>query len=303
MIRTFPLKLDDNPVRSRSTVGIYELNGQIVFIHDELGDVPKEQITKDTVFPQHIVADFFSPDFSEHSRAHITYRERKVFFNTCAECYLDNGRLLLNTMRYVPSGYYQGDGKWGRAQPQSPVALAKLLEIRGDAIQELGPSPEPVEKIHSDSKTFRFGDFAVRMAKPFTMECVSASAGTAVWTYNSTAYLYTEIEERNGLLYFGTAGKGGRFCCVSLADGREVFTYDTGGTVRYYWYEGNVLLPDRKGDVLLLNPKDGAVLNRIAIRKPKLTATWHMLVRNSKLYFVASETKTPFALHAVCADL
>ena len=24
MIRTFPLKLDDNPVRSRSTVGIYE---------------------------------------------------------------------------------------------------------------------------------------------------------------------------------------------------------------------------------------------------------------------------------------
>ena len=90
---------------------------------------------------------------------------------------------------------------------------------------------------------------------------------------------------------------------MSLADGSEVFTYDTGGTVRYYWYEGNVLLPDRKGDVLLLNSKDSAVLNRIAVRKPKLTATWHMLVRNNKLYFVASETKMPFALNAVCVDL
>ena len=54
MIHTFPLKLDNNPVRSRSTVGIYELNDRIVFIHDELGDVPKEQITKDTVFPKTI---------------------------------------------------------------------------------------------------------------------------------------------------------------------------------------------------------------------------------------------------------
>jgi archaeosine-15-forming tRNA-guanine transglycosylase len=99
------------------------------------------------------------------------------------------------------------------------------------------------------------------------------------------------------------AGKGGRFCCVSLADGREVFTYDTGGTVRYYWHEGNVLVPDRKGDVLLLSSKDGAVLNRIALRKPKLTATWHMLVRDGKLYLAASEARTPFALRAVCADL
>ena len=295
MIHTVPLKLDNIAVRAHTFIGIYELNGKIVFVHSILEDVPREHITENTKFPEHIVADFFSPDFSQHTQAHITYIERKTFYHSQAECRVDGDSLLMDTLHYELGGpFYQAEENKG---------LAKRLEIREGSIREIGEPPEPVEKVFNDNKTYRFGDYVVRMAAPFKMECTTLSTGSVVWELRLTAYLYTEIEERNGMLYFGTAGKGGRFYGLSLRDGQAAFAYDTGGTIHYDWFEGAVLVTDRKGDMVALNPEHGIELRRYDFHKLKLQACPYTLISGDNLYLLAQEKKEPFALHAAWVKL
>jgi hypothetical protein len=286
--------------RSHHLIGIHELNGKIVFLHSVLGDVPEEQITKNTVFPQYIIADFFSADFGEHTQKHLVYSENKTLFETCCECRPVEDYLLLNTLRYSPSGgglYRENDRH---------NTLARLIEIRGDgdySLREIGESPEPVEKIHSDGKTYVFGDYTVRMASQFTVECASRTTGEVIWKLRLTAYLYTDIEEKNDMLYFCTAGKGGRFYGVSLRDGRVLFACDTGGTVRCVWCGENALVIDRKGDIVRLDSKTGAEIKRFDFRKQKLRALPHMLIKDGGLYTAASHNKNFYNFYAARVDL
>ena len=115
-----------------------------------------------------------------------------------------------------------------------------------------------------------------------------------------SAYLYTAVEERGGLLYFGTAGNGGRLYCVSLADGSVVFSYNTGGTVCFLWYGGNILLADREGKPVLLDSMTGNEMRRIDFGKFSLTFDRHMMVWGDRFYALASGKD---AIYAVCVDL
>ena len=297
MIQTISLALEGGICRAHYLIGIYTLNDKIVFLHSILGDTPKELITKNTVFPQYIVADFFSADFTVHTQAHIVYSEqRKTLFESCCECEPGEDCLLLNTVRYRPHG-----GIYPEYDPFGTVA--KMIEIRDGSICEIGESPEPVEKIYCDGKTFTFGDYSVRMASPFTMECASRTTGKTLWKLRLSAYLYTDIEEKNGVLYFGTAGKGGRFCGVTLHDGSELFSYDTGGTDHYAWFGDHALVVDRKGDIVLLDAKTGVEKKRLDLRKKKLCAFAQMVIKNGTLYAVARHNKNYYDFYAVRVDL
>ena len=295
-----PLELNGVDFRTHSVMGVFALHDKIVFLHRILGDVPQENITKDTVFPQYIVADFFSSDFAQHTQDFLVYREKRTLFATCCHYEPTAGGILLNTMHYQPSG--------GALNLTRDDALAKLVEIRGGSLAEVGESPDPQEKVFSEQKTFSFLGLHVKMSSKFIMECRSQATDDVVWTLRLNAWLYTDIEERDGILYFGTAGRGGRFYGVSATDGRVLFAYDTGGTTSYTWYKNDVLLSDRTGRIIILDAKSGSERKAIKFKHPdnprqKLSVCSGLLVENGKVYAVGRPVKNFYDFYALCANL
>jgi len=299
-----PLTIDDMTFRGGAawlnTLGVYVLDGKIVYLYEGLQEVPLEDPVKDTIFPKLIIADFFSLDFKEHTQKYIAYKERKTLYTSCAKCSFDSDRILLNTMHYIPTGYYHGNGEWGAAKSHEDSALAKLIEIRVGTIREVGDSPKPIEKTHSDKKLHYFGDYVLRMVSPFKLECKLAATGNVVWEMRLSAYLYTDFELIDGVLYFGTAGKGGRFYGVSLSDGREIFSYDTGGTTYWSWHKNYVQLSDRKGDILFLDPKNGVVVKRLHFRG--LSASVGIIHENCIYTTARDKNHSLYALSAEIGD-
>ncbi len=273
-------------MRDHYPLGIYELGDKIVFLHTVLADVEKEQTKVDTVLPQYIVADFFSSDFEEHTQEYIKFSENKTLYDSCCVCEVKDNYLLLNTMFYDPMTWTSNRNN----------TLAKLIEIHADSINEIGESPEPHKQIYSENKTFIFGDYTVYMASEFIMESKLKSTGSVVWKLRLYAWLYTDIEEKDGVLYFGTAGHGGRFYGILLEDGRVIFNYDTGGTTWYGWHEKNVVMNDRKGDILLIDSKTGIEIRRIVVKdqRKKLYVFPDMLIKSGKIYAVARINKLPY---------
>lgn len=294
-----PLRLDNVEMRSHSPIEIFELNDKIVFLHTVLADMPGVPVTRETVFPNYIVADFFSVDFGEHTQYWLMYPEKKAIFPNCCLCERKMDYFLLNTAYYQPcGGLYQDNGRHN--------TLFKLIEIREISICEIGESPEPAEKVFSDKKTFVFGDFAVNMASDFILECTIRTTGMLVWKLRLNAWLYTDIEEKDDILYLGTAGHGGRFYGISLQDGKVIFAYDTGGTTQYNWYEETALMTDRKGNIILLDSKTGAETRRIAVKnqRKRLCVLPQMLLKGNQLYAVARTNKFPYYdFYAICVEL
>jgi len=294
------LKIDGVDCRSHSVMGIFALHEKIVFLHSILGDVPREDITKNTTFPYYIVADFFSADLLQHTQGFLVYHERKTLFETCCHYKQTDSGILVNTMHYRPNG--------GIFVNTRDNTLAKLIEVRDGSVSEVGESPAPTDKVFSEQQTFSFCGLDVKMSSKFIMECRSQATDEVVWTLRLNAWLYTDIEERSGILYFGTAGRGGRFYGVSATDGRVLFAYDTGGTVFYTWYQNNVLLADRTGRIVMLDFQTGAEIKAFAFNHPdkprqKLVVCSRLLVKGDKVYAVGRPAKDFYDFYALYADL
>ncbi|GHV01430.1 hypothetical protein AGMMS49521_1660 [Campylobacterota bacterium] len=274
IVKTGSLSLKNVVYRIHSIVGIYDLGDEIVYVHLAMENIPPEEVTTNTILSEYIIVDSFSPDFGKHTQKYLTLpKVRGTSHFRRANCYFSDGHLFINTMYYKLPNY-------------DPAGLAKVYDLSGEKIECVGDSPKPIDKVLSDGKDYIFGDYIVRMASEFKMECRSAAAGTQIWNLRLTAYLYTEIEEHNGFIYFGTAGKGGHFYCVSLDDGAIKFDLNNGDTVRFAWFNGNILITNKKGELLLIDPKNGEVLEQINFGKLKMNDEDPILIAQNKIYGV-----------------
>ena len=137
-----------------------------------------------------------------------------------------------------------------------------ILRQRFDA--ELVPGPTQVEVLDSAPgpecrpplpAVWCGPDAVVRMASEMTMECTDLD-GTPRWRLRLFQWLHTPVEFRGDRIWFGTAGRGGRFYGVDLGTGAVVVDVDTGGTVDYRWWgPDHVVLPDP--DILILDVRSG----------------------------------------------
>lgn len=284
MIQSYPLTFEGISCGSLDIVDIYSLGNKIAIPHFAFGPTTQEEYDKEKRTPSYALLDTFSMDFSERKQAHLLYTEQEIFSASDAVCYWENGRFLLNTRRY--SGFSQ--------------TISKIMQITATNLVELGDAPAPIQMIYNDKKIYTFGNQEIKMVSHFRMECRDSVSQNVLWKLKLSAYLYTEVEEQNDILYFGTAGKGGRFYGVSLADGSVVFSLNTGGTVRFTWYKGWIIVADRKSKPVLLNPVDGVEMQRIEFGKFTFTVDQFMLVIGDRLYAVASCKNE---IYAVCVDL
>ena len=134
------------------------------------------------------------------------------------------------------------------------------------------------------------------------LECRSAQTDAVLWVLRLTSYLYTELEVRNGILYFGTAGKGGHFYGVSLEDGHIIFDWNTGETTRIVWGNDCVIITDRKGHLILLNPANGDEIKRFQFPKMVASTSFPFLVQGNNIYTVLRDKKDWLVLYAVCVE-
>ena len=272
--------------RSHDVIGIHELNGKIVYVQGALRDVIQET---PVIFPNIVIADSFSPDFAVHTQKYVSYKRGVFYANTSAESYVENGRLFLNTFKTSCRKSY-----WG--------AFRKLFEITDLEILEVSPYPEPEEKVFPDKKTYRFGDYILRMVSEMKLECRSAQTDAVLWVLRLTSYLYTELEVRNGILYFGTAGKGGHFYGVSLENGQVIYDWNTGHTTKIVWGNDCVIITDRKGHLILLNPANGDEIKRFQFPKMVASTSFPFLVQGNNIYTVLRDKKDWLVLYAVCVE-
>ena len=309
MVRSYPLDMPGVEFRGHGVTGIYEMGERIAFVHFAFG-VPSELEIAQKLTPNYVLLDTFSRDFSEHKRSTLSYKQSEIFIASNARCYPENGYFVLNTRYY--KGYIN-----------SP---AKLIKISDGLMSELGVAKEPVKEIYNDAKTYEFDGFCVRMSSPFMMECKEilggaelkseakdenlnvnlppkeqgARIGKTIWRLKLGAYLYTPVCLNDGVLYFGTAGKGGDLYAVDAKSGEVVFKFKTSGTEHFVWIKGQILLANRKNKPVLISAKDGLLLKEIEFEKFRLSTDQIMLASGGKLYAVANDGAK---IYAVCAEI
>ena len=257
--------------------GIYEMSECIAFVHFAFGAASEIENAK-MVTPNYVLLDSFSRDFSEHNRSVLTYKQSEIFIASNARCYPENGYFVLNTR------YYKGYINFP----------AKLIKIDDGQMSELGKANEPIKEIYNDAITYEFDGFCVRMSSPFMMECKEilggaelkseakdenlnvsvarkeqgARIGKTIWRLKLGAYLYTPVCLNDGVLYFGTAGKGGDLYTVDAKSGEVAFKFKTSGTEHFVWVKGQILPANRKNKPVLLN-LDGSLSKEIKFDKFK----------------------------------
>ena len=233
-------------------------------------------------YMQGFILTNFSTDFTNHGQIRLMDLDDI----SALDCELNekDGRFIINTKKY--KGYRK--------------SLEKLIEVTDEELKVIGNAPAPLDNIYSDGKVYRFGNIEVYMHSAFIMACREADSGKVIWKTKLGAYLYTDVDEKEGILYFGTDGMGGKFFAVNLSDGSIKYSYNTRGTSNFLYYKDYVLLSNEKNKPVLININDGTLYKKLEFDKFEITVYQQMIIDNDKLYAIAAKGNTAYA---VCTDL
>ena len=275
----YPLTWDDIELRANNTIGIYKIKNKIAVLSC-VSYTAHVDDSKD--YMQGFIFTNFSTDFTNHGQIRLMDLDDI----SALDCELNekDGRFIINTKKY--KGYHK--------------SLEKLIEVTDEELKVIGNAPAPLDNIYSDGKVYRFGNIEVYMHSAFIMACREVDSGKVIWKTRLGAYLYTDVDEKDGILYFGTDGMGGKFFAVNLSDGCIKYSYNTKGTSNFLYYKDYVLLSNEKNKPVLINRNDGTLYKKLEFDKFEITVYQQMIIDNDKLYAIAAKGNTAYA---VCTDL
>ena len=188
MVKAYPLILENTPFVSHCIVGIYPLKDKIAVVHCAFNHADKEKNSAEKCIRTYILLDVFSKDFTEHTKSHLIYHQEEIVYQRDAACYIKDGRFLLNTRKYKGLD----------------SSISKLIEISDTNLVELGKSPEPIDKIYNDGKTYCFDESEIYMFSQYIMACKNSKSKEIIWKLKLGSYLYTEVKEKNDVYYYQT---------------------------------------------------------------------------------------------------
>lgn len=184
---------------------------------------------------------------------------------------------------------------------------AFCLFFNGKTIDISGVKTEHVKKIYPENREYVFGNLRVRIAEKSyrKLECTDINTGERVWVFKFYAYLYTDIVLLNGEIFFGTAGNGGHFYGLSLADGTVKHDINTHGTSSFTLFNGRFYFPSEKGDLQEYNPATGETDILNLEKNEFINSEVQMYVADGKLYAVAYNIAggQRYAYSLVCVGL
>ncbi|GJH41113.1 hypothetical protein RCZ04_16630 [Capnocytophaga sp. HP1101] len=263
----------NSPFRVYKVIDIIPFHDKIAVLQFASADTSKKMIKNGKYVDSYIFVDILPEGFSEQKRLSISFEETKTSLRSEAYYYWEKEQLFISIEYTDFYGTFVNN---------------RVFEVAEDAIIEQQSSYRICEKrLTNDAKVYSFGEKEVSMASPFTMVCRDKESKEILWKYKLSAYLYTEIEAYKGILYFGTAGKGGYFYAISLYNGETVFSYNTGQTVRFIHKEDSIIISDKKQKPILLNALTGKIIKPLDIGQYTIDYEQQMLWHKDYFYTIA----------------
>ena len=276
----------NNPFRHYRVVDIVPFQEKIAVLQFASADVSKTMVKNGVYVDRHILVDIFSEDFTSQKRLSFSFEEDEPCYRSDAYYYREGERL------FILIEYYKLDNIF---------VTNKVFEITENEVIELSFCCIPQKRIFNDAKVYSFGDKEVFMQSPFMMSCRDKQNQKTLWKYKLSAYLYTEVEEYNDILYFGTAGKGGYFYGVSLNNGQTVFSYNTGQTVHFVRSGKGIIISDKKQKPMLINALTGEIIHSLDIGKYTIDYEQQMLWYKERFYGIVRNKEKD--LSVVCVNI
>ena len=130
---------------------------------------------------------------------------------------------------------------------------------------------------------YQFKNKVIKYNQRSKLECYDSSSTLLIWEQKIKGYIYTQIEQKENLLFFGTAGKGGAFYCISLDKGEKLAEYNNGDASEFSWFIKNIIIRDKKGNLAKINAKNGETIEELKL-KNKISYYAPILVDGNKTY-------------------
>ena len=276
----------NNPFRHYKVIDIVPFQEKIAVLQFASADVSKTMVKNGVYVDRHILVDIFSEDFTSQKRLSFSFEEDQPCYRSDAYYYREGERL------FILIEYYKLDNIF---------VTNKVFEITENEVIELSFCCIPQKRIFNDAKVYSFGDKEVFMQSPFMMSCRDKQNQKTLWKYKLSAYLYTQVEEYNDILYFGTAGKGGYFYGVSLNNGQTVFSYNTGQTVHFVRSGERIIISDKKQKPMLINALTGEIIHSLDIGKYTIDYEQQMLWYKNRFYGIVRNKEKD--LSVVCVNI
>ena len=276
----------NNPFRHYRVVNIVPFQEKIAVLQFASADVSKTMVKNGVYVDRHILVDIFSEDFTSQKRLSFSFEEDQPCYRSDAYYYREGERL------FILIEYYKLDNIF---------ITNKVFEITENEVIEQSFCCIPQKRIFNDAKVYSFGDKEVFMQSPFMMSCRDKQNQKTLWKYKLSAYLYTQVEEYNDILYFGTAGKGGYFYGVSLNNGQTVFSYNTGQTVHFVRSGERIIISDKKQKPMLINALTGEIIHSLDIGKYTIDYEQQMLWYKERFYGIVRNKEKD--LSVVCVNI
>ena len=276
----------NNPFRHYRVIDIVPFQEKIAVLQFASADVSKMMVKNGVYVDRHILVDIFSEDFTSQKRLSFSFEEDQPCYRSDAYYYREGERL------FILIEYYKLDNIF---------VTNKVFEITENEVIELSFCCIPQKRIFNDAKVYSFGDKEVFMQSPFMMSCRDKQNQKTLWKYKLSAYLYTQVEEYNDILYFGTAGKGGYFYGVSLNNGQTVFSYNTGQTVHFVRSGERIIISDKKQKPMLINALTGEIIHSLDIGKYTIDYEQQMLWYKNRFYGIVRNKEKD--LSVVCVNI
>lgn len=276
----------NNPFRHYRVIDIVPFQEKIAVLQFASADVSKTMVKNGVYVDRHILVDIFPEDFTSQKRLSFSFEEDEPCYRSDAYYYREGERL------FILIEYYKLDNIF---------VTNKVFEITENEVIEQSFCCIPQKRIFNDAKVYSFGDKEVFMQSPFMMSCRDKQNQKTLWKYKLSAYLYTQVEEYNDILYFGTAGKGGYFYGVSLNNGQTVFSYNTGQTVHFVRSGEGIIISDKKQKPMLINALTGEIIHSLDIGKYTIDYEQQMLWYKERFYGIVRNKEKD--LSVVCVNI
>ena len=286
MMNCYTLNTFNNSFRHYKVVDIIPFQEKIAVLQFASADVSKKMVKNGVYVDRYILVDIFSEDFTSQKRLSFFFEEDEPCYRSDAYYYREGERL------FILIEYYKLDNIF---------VTNKVFEITENEVIELSFCCIPQKRIFNDAKVYSFGDKEVFMQSPFMMSCRDKQNQKTLWKYKLSAYLYTEVENYNDILYFGTAGKGGYFYGVSLNNGQTVFSYNTGQTVHFVRSGEGIIISDKKQKPMLINALTGEIIHSLDIGKYTIDYEQQMLWYKERFYGIVRNKEKD--LSVVCVNI
>ena len=276
----------NNPFRHYKVIDIVPFQEKIAVLQFASADVSKKMVKNGVYVDHYILVDIFSEDFTSQKRLSFSFEEDQPCYRSDAYYYREGERL------FILIEYYKLDNIF---------VTNKVFEITENEVIEQSFCCIPQKRIFNDAKVYSFGNKEVFMQSPFMMSCRDKQNQKTLWKYKLSAYLYTEVENYNDILYFGTAGKGGYFYGVSLNNGQTVFSYNTGQTVHFVRSGEGIIISDKKQKPMLINALTGEIIHSLDIGKYTIDYEQQMLWYKERFYGIVRNKEKD--LSVVCVNI